>query len=385
VKRVNPLWILFWLTLASPMLAFCGRTQEPATDWPKEVERACTAQRYGLRLAAARKVAQGGAAAVPAVRAFAQQRGKDEVPAPLVEAIVEHGGNDDAVVDLLRYWRAQALRGIALRAPALPARRAELAGLCAAHRDDPAWLTRTHARLGLALLGDAEVALAAEVDPRARTRLTALLLQHGQLPPLQPLFDALVDERTFLGVPWGQHTARDAHQALKAWLGDAHPLAAGGSFADEAAGIAALLPIARTKSGQNLQPPTPRRDVEGAPTDGFELLSCRHGDLFVQWTAEGEVRAGIDGATAVTLPAAGWQALLKDRTAIELPQNLGVVVCDSMRLRLDGPGVHVKVAPRALPAPAHDWLKRLATMLEEAGQPRLAQALHTGLSQFAAP
>jgi len=384
---VKPLHILFWLAVSSPLLALIPKSPDP---WTVEVERACTAQRYGLRLAAARKVAGGGGAAVPAIRAWAEQRDKNQLPTSLVEAIAEHDGIDDAVIELLLawatdrdfYWRAQAMKGLASRGPSLPARRDPLEKLFAAHHDDAAWLTRVYARLGTALLGAGETAALPEADPRAATKLCALLLQHGKTPGLQPLFDALLDERTFQDVPWGQHRATEAAKALKAWLGEDHPLPDGQAFADKAAAVEALLTAARKKSGQQLARPAPAVDAS-VPFDGaIELLSCRSGDLFLQWTADGVLYAGIDGKPAGRLPAQVWEELSRERTALQLDTNHGAVICDSMRLRWKQPDVHSRIAPASLPEAAAKWLAHLAKALQEADQPRLAEALRAGLEQF---
>lgn len=393
---MKPIHILFWLVIASPLLALIPTTQDPAaTDWPKEIERACKAQRYQIRVAAANRVAAGGAAAAPALVAFVAQKGKNELPVTLVEAIAEKGSNEPPVLDLLHewaldrdfYWRATAFKGLAKRAPAVPDRRDALATLFTTHHADPAWLVRVHARLGTALLGGApvsgDVLAQPEHDPRAVAKLTALLLQNGKNPPLQPLLDALADERTCLADPWGQRRAKDCFDTLKAWLGDAHPLRAGESFADPGTALAAMLAAVRTKSGQQLQMPAPLLDPTTPFAGGFEILSCRNGDLFVQWTATGEIHFGIDAATAVQLPGPVWDTLSKERTALQLDQNFGVVICDNMRLRWGPPDVHVKVAPQSLPEATSKWLLHLAKALEEADQPRHAAALRTGLEQFA--
>lgn len=386
---MKPLHVLFLLAVGAPLLALIPGQDAAATDWPKEVERACRAQRYGLRLAAGRKVAAGGATAVPAIAAWAQQHGRNELAASLVEAIAEQGTDEEPVVDLLLgwaadrdfFWRAQAMKGLARRGPALPGRRAALAALFAAHHEDPAWLTRVHARLGSELLGGPPAASLPESDPRAATRLCGLLLQHGKAPDLQPLFDALLDERTFPGNPWGPRRASEAFAALKAWLGDAHPLADGQSFADAQQGVAALLAAARSKSGQALTAPAVRRDA-GAPAAGaIEVLSCRNGDLFVQWTADGELAFGLDAARRVRLPAAAWQQLSRERAALDLGGGLGVVICDAMRLQWDEPAVHVAVAPAALPAAAAKWLASLAEALAAADEPA-ARDLRDRLEQF---
>jgi hypothetical protein len=366
--------------------------QEPATDWAKEVDRACTSPRYGLRLAAARKVAAAGDAPVPAIRAFAAQRGKDAIPAALVEAIADANAAGGEVTALLRewaadgdfFWRGQAMKGLALRARAQADGGAALFAVFDAHRNDPAWLARTFARFGHRLLRPESALAFDDDDPRAATKLAALLLQHGQPVALQPLFDALADGRTFLGDPWGQRRAREALAALRAWLGDAHGYREDGSFADNRASIAALLAAARAKSGQALAMPEALADADPPPAGGIEILSCKHGDLFLAWTADGEVRTGLAGGETLRLDPERWAALSRRRTALQLAPVVGVVICDSMRLRFDEPELHARVAPRALPEPAANWLKQLAAAFEEAQRPGLAGALRTRLAQFVA-
>lgn len=389
VTRVNPVHVLFLLALGVPMLAFWPQGDD--TEWGKEVERAATSTRYGLRLAAARKVAAAGAPAVAAIRTWAQKNGRNALPATLVESIADQSTLEWTVVELLIewakdhdfYWRAQAMRGLALRAPKMPGVAKELREVIAPFRDDPAWLMRAHARLGLALLGDDAVVRLPEDDPRATVRLTTQLLANGQLPPLQPLFAALADQRTFLGTPWASAMAQQAHGALKAWLGDSHPLATGGSFHDNPGAVESLVAAASKKSGQQLVMPPVITDPAVAPAGGIELLSCKNGDLFLQWSDDGLVSSGIDARESVQLSSAAWTALTQERTALDLTANLGVIVCDSLRLCWTQPAVHVKVAPLSLPAATTNWLKHLAQALEEAGRPRLAETLRTGLSQFA--
>lgn len=383
--------ILLFVAIASPLLALWPRDQDPAsTDWTKAVELACTSPRYSLRLAAARKVAAAGELSVPAVRAFAQARGLNTLPAALVNAFADDAPADAPTLQLLVdwanerdfYWRAAALRGLALRLGQAGERRDELRNLCTSYHDDPAWLMRTHARLGTALSDDDSVLQLPETDPRARALLPMLLLQRGKVPPLQPLLDALADERTFQEVPWGAQVATEVHKTLKAWLGEAHPLAGGGSFADTAAALSAMLAACEKKSGQDLTLPTVRKDTTTF-AGGVEMLSCKHGDQFVQWTADGVVHLGVDAAVQVRVAAPGWDTLTKERTQLAVPETMGAVVCDSLRLRWAEPAVHAKAAPASLPAPVADWLKRLAQAIEEAGEPRLAAALRGGIEQFA--
>ena len=397
----------FPLVLAAfaPLSGLFGQDQGAAEDWPKHVEKACTAPRYGVRLAAAKKVAEAGDAAVPALRAFCTQHGANALASSLVDAIADtlpgKGG-----VEMLRlleqwakdgefYWRAAALRGVAQRMPQLlretddeyvdPNPVFRYRDLFRAYQDDPAWLMRTHARFGLFLLAPrlGVEAPRPEADPRATVRLTRLELLHSDQIGLQPLLDALADERTFLGDPWGMRAAQEAHQALKDWLGDAFPPPRDGD--DKPTAIARIRDAAQAKSGQTLTVPGLRVDATPGVTGGIEILSCRSGDRFVQWTDAGVLWFGIDASRRVELPAAAWQPLLQSRTQLALGQNLGVVICDKMRVRLHEPDVHVTVAPQSLPAPAADWLKQLAQRLEEAGHTDVAAALRRNLEQFVGP
>jgi hypothetical protein len=331
---------------------------------------------------------------MPAIVAYADKNGANALPSVLLEEIADQDHLEAVVWEQLIawskdrdfYWRATAMRGLARRAPKLTGEAIAnvLRDLFTQFRDDPAWLMRTHARFGLALVGDATVLQAPEADPRARVRLPLLLLLAGRTAPLQPLVDALGDDRTFQGDPWAQRVANEAHRALRSWLGDAMPQPADGSFADADAALAALLPVLRSKSGQDLKAPPKRNDPATPFTGGVELLSCKHGDVFVQWTADGSVHFGIDAAGSVRIPAPKWDALSQERTKLALGEALGEVICDSMRLRWSAPDLHSKVAPASLPAPAAEWLKTMAQAIEDAGETRLAAALRAGLEQFVA-
>lgn len=384
--------LLLLAAVASPLLALLSTGQDPTSqDWSPDVEKACTSPRLGLRIAAARKVAKAGAAAVPAVRAFAAKHGMAKLASTLVDSFADDAPADAATLQLLVdwandrdfYWRAAALRGLALRVAVAGERRGELQALLRSFHDDPAWMMRTHARFGTVLAGDDSALRLPEEDPRARTRLAVLLLQQGKVPPLQPLLDALADERSFLDVPWGKKLGDEAHRALKAWLGEAHPLAAGGSFPDAATGLQALREACAKKSGQTLVAPATRTDGAFVPVGWIELLSCKHGDQYVQWSADGEVRIGIDAAVGVRLAGPTWDALSKERTALALPDSLGEVICDSIRMRWLEPQLHSRAAPASLPLPSVNWLKRLAQAIEEAGEPGRAAMLRAAIDQFA--
>jgi hypothetical protein len=346
-----------------------------------------------LRLAAARKVAEGGDAAVPAIRAYAEKHGKNVLPAALVDAIADAQKPGGEVPKLLLewaedtdfFWRSSAMRGLALRGTTDLADAFTLPGLFASYHDDPAWLMRTCARFGSVQLGQTEALLLPEHDPRARVRLVALVLAVGKTPlTLQPLFDALADERSFPGDPWGKRLGGEAHKALKEWLGDAYVPPEGAADGDKDAAIAALLAAARAKSGQDLHPPAPATDPAATIVGGIAIWSCKSGDVFARWTEGGEVFGGLTGDEHIVVPPDAWQELLRERAALDLAGDPGVVVCDSLRLFWTPPGVDVKVAPASLPTPVANWLLHLARSVEEAGAPGLGRDLRNGLPQFAA-
>lgn len=394
VRRVKPLYLLLALAVVAPLLAFWPKAQGGETDWPKEIERACTASRYGLRLSAARKVATGGAAAIPALRAHEALVGRAALPSSLVEAIADHDDAAPAVLDLLLewvgdrdfYWRGQAMRGLANRAGSAPRKRIE--SVFAAHADDPAWLTRTHARFGLALLGGneelAELCARLEADPRARVRLLSLLLGKGLVPPLQGLIDALAEERTFLGDPWGKRIAQEAAKALRTWLGADVPAELAPAGEDKEGAMRYLAQAAANKSGQSLHAVPLRTDGTGTYLGGLQILSCKHGDQFVRWGANGQVHFGLGEAAEPghDLGSAGWTDWWAERERLGLEQRHGEVICDSLQLLWQQPSFAAKIAPAALPAAAAEWLTRWTAMVEQTDAVR-AQAIRLSLSQFA--
>ena len=306
--------MLLLLALGAPMLALLpigGQDPDGETDWPAVVKKATAARRYMLRVAAARKLATGGAAAVPAVDAFIAKNGMNELPAAVVDMIAKQKTTDDAVVEQLLgwatardfYWRPAAMLGLARRAPLLPERRDRLVELFLAHRDDPAWRVAANARVGLHLLngesGNLDTSPRPDDDPRLPAEVAGLLLLEGQTPDLQPLVDALADERTFLEIPWGQQMAQGANQAIRRALGDKHP----GAMADKIEAITAVRTALTEVYGQQLTQPQLREDPDIEFVGGIESLSCRNGDLYLQWTAAGRIFTGVDARDSVQLPA----------------------------------------------------------------------------------
>jgi hypothetical protein len=394
VKSQTSLRLLVLAAATAPILAFWPEAeQEPANvDWAKHVKKACQSRRFGLRLAAAKKVAAGGDYAVSAIRAYAAANGINSIPSSLVDALADSNHSGKAVSQLLTdwasnanfYWRSLAMRGIALRAAnARNDKQASkaLADFLQDYREDPAWLMRTHARLGLRLLGldMIEDQSNPERDARARVRLASLLLKAGITPQLQPLFDALADQRTFLGTPWGPRLGQESMKVLKRWLGEDMPVLVAG---DQQASILGLQKAAAKKSGQTIKLPVTQTDRAENIIGGVEILSCKNGDQFVQWTNDGTLFFGIDASLRIDLPKKAWAELSNQRTALALESDAGVVVCDSLRVQLDTPKTHIRVAPTSLPQPAADWLKQLAQRLEEVDKIEIAENLRRGLGQF---
>ncbi|GAB4146887.1 MAG: hypothetical protein Fur0037_14980 [Planctomycetota bacterium] len=361
-----------------------------------DVEKACTSPRLGIRIAAARKVASGGDAAVPAIRAFASRRGKDMIPVSLVDAIADGADGGGAVAALLEdwavdrefFWRGQAMRGLARRAPRMPEERKRLLALFDRHAQDPAWLTRVFARLGREMLrasGDVGEEPPPERDPRAASKLVAYGLRSGLVLPLQPLFDALADERTFLGDPWGRRRAMEALAALREWLGDDGGVRLDAPWAERERAVAGLLERAAKKSGQRLAMPVPRLDQEIAVAGGIETFSCRNGDFFLRFTPNGTCLLGLEGEGRAVIEQETWERLDRERSRVLLPRQSGVVICDRMRVVLEDPDIQGYVAPRSMPAPVLAWLRHLAGALQESGAADAAAALRDRLGQFAAP
>lgn len=404
--------LLTLCVLALPPLATTSAQETKAEDpVAADVAKAIGSPRLAIRIAAGRKVAAAGDVAVSALRAHAAKSGVNTIPLTLVEALVEGGGDGPEMSLLLRdwagdrefFWRAQALRGLALRAS--PSR-AEDAAMFTAALQDPAWLARANTSLGLARIGAADEAgeaawrvLLTDADPRVVSRTAALVLPLApEQPVLQALLDALGDSRTFLGDPWGNRRCTEAFAALKQWAADAslepRPLTTkptqltwnpGAGLAGNRETIDAVKALAKRRIGAQLREPVELRDAAIAFDGGLEVFSCRNGDLFLRWTEAGSVVAGIEGSRTVELGEAAWQPLRARLADTKLGSETGTVVCDRMRLARNGTGTQHAVAPAMLPAADAAWVRDLAAALDRAGAADLAAALTDRLLQFAAP
>jgi hypothetical protein len=223
-------------------------------------------------------------------------------------------------------------------------------------------------------------------DPREETKVAALeFANRGTF--LNGLVGALGDERTFLGEsfdPWGRRRAQEAFTALQGRLGDGCGYRVDAKFADNKAAIDKLLQLGRAKTGREIAAPNLLADPAVAFVGGIEVLSCRNGDLFLRWTADGALYAGLEPDKPLALPAATWQRMSAAAAPLRLEPQAGVVICDRLRLRLGKDSGDGAIAPGSLPAPVADWLKQLVAAIEEAGDHALATALHDRLQQFAA-
>ena len=98
--------LLLLAAVTTPALAIlAGSEQDPETiDWTKHVRKACESRRFGLRLAAAKRVANGGAAAVPAIIAYSAKQGLNAIPSSLVDAIADAKSVSKESTELLKGW-----------------------------------------------------------------------------------------------------------------------------------------------------------------------------------------------------------------------------------------------------------------------------------------
>lgn len=383
-----------WLATAVAAFSLPGRTQEPTpTDWHEVVRDAAEHPRFALRRAAAGKLAKAGDEAVPAIRAYQESAGRNALPLVVVDAIAGSGVAGTATEALLEawakdesfYWRSQALGGLAQRAVerVLPVFRRAV--------DDPSHLYRIEGARGLLAVGDGAAddlrvsALLADADPRTRLRVALMLLEAGKPTGIGEIV-AAVDgaSRRFLDDAWGAREALFALQELRRLTGHDWTAALDEDPAAQQKARDAVHAWAREQlpSWEPTERAGPSLDAVG----GVEVRSCRNGDLFLRWAANGEAIVGLDPVRSARMDDVALAALMADLADITGVATHGTVVCDYLRLYVPArPGqkaedVHHKAAPSALPPAVHEWLKALAGALDETHGARLTQRL----GQFAA-
>ena len=386
VRIVCVLWVL--------LSTIAARGQ----DWGVEIERACSNTKLGIRLGAARKIASGGDAALAALAEFEKARGRNAIPLTLVEAIAANPAKSEPTVALLLawshdrdfYWRAQALG--ALTGSSNP-KRGEQRAVFIAALADPAHTFRIQGAKGLIGLGSARdrstaAALLSDPDPRARCAVAICLLDAGDKVAIPTLLEAIRGcDREFLGDPWGRRDANLAVLALERLFGTRCGYDVDKTAAQNGKAIEDLAERARTITAEHpasrpmaLDLPKPA----DLPHTGFEIRSCKHGDMFVRIGSDGRLWFGLEGERKETLPPPAAEALdiVRKRFAEQTKSTFGVVICDFIRWRCGEPEQHWKCAPGALPPSLGEYLKTLADQLETTQHADLAKALRARLRQL---
>jgi hypothetical protein len=347
--------VAVWAVVCGAVIA-----QETPPDPSRDVRQACENPRYGVRISAAKKVVAAGDAAVPAIVAYAREKGRNKLPLTLVDAIAASSNRGEATIGLLRewaqdddfFWRPIATRGLADRA--LP----ELADWFRGRLQDPSHLMRIQAGRGLLRLSPNDDAvrvavrgLLADADPRVHVPVAIALLEAGDEAGLALLRDATTWTDEFLGDPWGARDAQTARMALAKLRPDA--------VAKPAAGAADAV-------------------AAGGPTftGGIEVRSCKHGDWFARWTEDGRVAFGLRGALQAHSPALA-KVLATPPPAQEAV--IGDVVCDYVQ-SVDFARKHrQKCAPGAVPEDLAKRLSAIADALTADGHTAEAEALRVRL------
>ena len=348
---------------AAALLATPAPTQE--RDWDEAMVKACEHRRYGMRRAVSRKIAEAGDASVPAVRAYAERKGG--VPLLIVDAIANADTRGDAVIALLEdwardrtfYWRAQALGGLARR------KLERLRPLYLEAVRDVSHLYRIEGARGLLLLdGQRDRApidglVESDADPRVRIRVASLLAESGDQRFVGVLVGALELNADFLGDPWGKREADRAEKVVRPLLSEGAAVAATADFSS----------------------------AKRAFAGGLAIRSCRHGDLFLRWTDDGELLAGLLPQGGVRLPESAWSRLRAGLAKLEPDAHRihGKVICDYLEVVTGQPARRIKCAPGELPGDLGSWLAELADTLRATSTPTLADELTGRLAQFAAP
>ncbi|MCA8957899.1 MAG: HEAT repeat domain-containing protein [Planctomycetes bacterium] len=364
--------------------------QRAEVDWSKVVLKAHRSPRIMLRRAAAGKVARGGDAAADAVRAYQKEHGRNAISLELVSAYVRTTEGGPGTLALLEdwardkefYWRAHALGALATR------HRPQHRELFRISSTDPAWLTRVEAARGLCRLGtdrEVVVAMLLDPDPRVRTRIAASLSEIGDDRALPTLVEALRCEARYFDYAWGQLGAQTAFTALAKRAGKRFGYTPGKSAADNAAAIAEFEGFARERLGPKWVEPVKAPADNTRYQGGIEIRSCRHGDLFVRWTADRTLVFGLAPGKPLELSAAAWKRLWANPPGEGVKVHGQAIVCDYLRVLRSEPRTDRKVGPGALPEPSRVFVEALAAVVADTGRDDLASQILTRLEQFRSP
>lgn len=364
-----------------PCLATNLPCQEETVDRDAEVAKAIEHRRFAVRRAVSGKLARSGDDAVPAIRRYEEKHGRQKISLILVDAIARSNQSGVATLDLLHdwaidrdfYWRSQALGGLALR------KREEHIGLFRKAMLDPAHLYRIEGARGLLLLSRQEPRprvhdLLSDEDPRVRVAVGIMLVDAGDDAGLPALLEAMGRSERFLDDPWGARASRAAASALES-LSSEDP---------ESPEQAAAIKSFQTWRALLVEGSDPSKG-EGQEREqylgGLEIRSCRNGDLFLRWTALGNLVLGLEGRERVKVAAAEWRKL-QDKLLLEESKIFGPVVCDYLRILDTEANQQQKVAPASLPGELATWLEQLCMALQAAGHGTEASALRARITQF---
>ena len=346
--------------------ALCAQQSE--ADWSQTVAKAANHRRYGVRRAIANKLARSGPAAAAAVRRFGEEHGVNEVPGLIIDALqqqlpAEPGDDDSArqawlafcaehASDESFYWRAQCLKVLATKDPE------SHVDLFRHGLQDPSWLFRKASALGLALAAPAETSwrnvLTGDPDARTGPMLAIDLVEAGRGLDTEGVAEQLVLGMTyadcvFLGDPWGARLAQSCRRTLRSLADQEFPTAREAAAWCTESGIECGVDVDASDRPQSTGP----ADI------GFEIRSCRYGDVFVAWSpSDGTItQAGLahrPASGAVVAPD-----LSPSAHEIANGTTRGNVVCDFIRVRIgDGSEVReLKAAPERLPAVIANWLR----------------------------
>ena len=360
-------------------------TTTPITDWSALIDKAQNHRRIMLRRATARKVAAGGAAAIPALRAYEKKHGRNALRMVLVSSYATSKAKDKPTIQLLVewsmdkdfYWRSQALEALANR------RLPELKESFLRHLSDPAHLMRLQAGRGLCQLGDhaKTLKLLSDKDPRVRLRIAICLIEENNNLGLPTLVESLREEASFLDYPWGQLGSIRAFKILRKHCGQDFGYQLGEPSSKNQGAIKNFERWVRSRLGEKWVDPIPTTKDNSTYLGGIEIRSCRNGDMFLRWTNSKALVFGLEGKTRVNLNDKAFAKLKAGPQDADKTQQ-GKVICDFLRWTCKDQNRTHKAPPKGLSAESAKWLESLAEALDKKGRSDLTKRILNRLDQF---